>query len=218
MKPFLYVLLALLPLTIHAETPQPSQILNYWFGQLQGPSDFPSGKAPLWFKKSDETDQEIRDHFFKAYEKAARGDLAFWAKTPRGRLALVILMDQMSRNMFRGTPQAFATDDQALFLTLSAIAKGEDLKLYPIERAFLYMPLQHSEDPVIQDLSVRKFSDLYNQAPDDIKPMLKSYADYSRAHQEVIDRFGRFPHRNQSLGRPSTPEETEFLKTPGSSF
>jgi len=217
---FIILLLSLLfvPKLLDANIAQSQEILNYWFGPLDGYDSYPKGRSSLWFMKSEKTDREIVDRFLRDLNQAAVGAYDSWKESPRGRLALVVLMDQMSRNIYRGTPRAFATDPQALKLSLEAIEAKEDQELFLIERAFLYMPLEHSEDPEVQKLSVKKFSELAEDAPDHVKSVYESFLDYAKQHRRIIDRFGRYPHRNEILGRQSTPEEIEFLEQPDSSF
>jgi len=214
------LLLSLLfvPKLLDADVARSQEVLGYWFGSLDEYDSCPKDRSPLWFMKSEKTDREIMSRFLKDLNQAAVGAYDSWKESPRGRLALIILMDQMSRNIYRGTPRAFATDPQALQLSLEAIESGEDQQLFLIERAFLYMPLEHSEDSKVQKLSVQKFSELVKSAPEHVKPVYESFLDYAKQHRRIIDRFGRYPHRNEILGRKSTSEEVEFLKRPGSSF
>ena len=147
-------------------------------------------------------------HVLKRTLNQARAcELFEWRKNPKGRLAEIIVLDQFSRNIYRGLPESFIADPQALTLAQEAVAGGHD-ELEPLEKTFLYMPFMHSESLLIQDQSVRLFENLGNE----------NNLDYAIKHREVIQRFGRFPHRNSILGRPSTVEETEFLTQPGSSF
>lgn len=191
-------------------------VLQFWFG--------PPGSPPLegstkWWTKSDAFDAEIRARFEDTIAAAAAGELEAWKATPRGRLALVVLLDQFSRNAFRGTPRSFAQDDRARDLALEALDSGEDRLLEPIERSFLYMPLMHSENADLQRKCIAAFERLCDvtTAPD-LQKYTANNLDYAKKHAEIIERFGRFPHRNDILERESTPEEVEFLKQPGSSF
>ncbi len=193
----------------------PEGVLDFWFG--------PAGSSPLansdkWYTKSDAFDREIRERFVDALELAARGALDGWKATPRGRLALVILLDQFSRNMFRGTPRSFAEDARACGIALEAMAAGDEQVLATVLRSFLYMPLEHSEDIEIQRKCVEAFVRLRKDAPNDLEEFADNVLDYAKKHAAIIERFGRFPHRNVILGRSSTPEEVEFLEQPGSSF
>ncbi|MBW4443682.1 MAG: DUF924 domain-containing protein [Plectolyngbya sp. WJT66-NPBG17] len=182
-----------------------NEVLSFWFGET-----LEMRKA--WFVKNPEFDAEIRSRFLNTYEQAASDQLDAWIDSPESCLALVIVLDQFSRNMFRGTPRSFATDPKALKIAKRAIAAQFDQQVPPIQRFFFYLPLEHSENLDDQNESVR----LYEQLRDN--PELKDTYDYALRHRVVIERFGRFPHRNQILDRPSTPEEVEFLKQPGSSF
>lgn len=193
-------------------------VLNFWFGTLAGPQDYPADKAPLWFKKSAETDALIHDRFGDRVAAAQRGELQAWATTPRTTLALIVLLDQFSRNIYRDTPDAFAGDALTVPLVLAALARGEDRALALIERVFLYLPLEHAESLELQDRSVAAFEGLLAEAEAAFRPHAEAFLDYAKRHREVISRFGRFPHRNLILGRQSTPEELAYLAQPGSGF
>jgi uncharacterized protein (DUF924 family) len=187
---------------------QASEVLLFWFG---GPGE--RGKRlKHWFEKDDAFDRRVRERFAGAYESARRGNLHHWRDSAYDCLALIVLLDQLPRNMFRGTPAAFAADPLALDAARHAVVQGYDRALLPVERLFTYLPFEHSES--LQDQL---------RACELTKP-LEAFAEtfdayrYAVAHRDIIRRFGRFPHRNAILGRPSTPEEAEFLKHPGSSF
>ncbi|MGE5539440.1 MAG: DUF924 family protein [Gemmatimonas sp.] len=186
--------------------PTPTDVLAFWFGDVAG-DDFRSRK-PLWFEPDAAFDAEVRNRFEDVHFAAARGELSSWRADPRGALALVIVLDQFPRNMYRGTARAFATDPQALAVAREAIDRGFDRQLAPVLRLFLYLPFEHSESLADQDRSVALFAELGDAET----------LDYARRHREIIARFGRFPHRNAVLGRASTAEEVAFLKEPGSSF
>lgn len=188
-------------------------ILEFWFGELKSELDFPSEKSSLWFRGSTETDREIRDRFQFMWQKSSDGAYDTWAKTPRGRLALIILNDQFSRNIYRGDARAFSRDDRALELAIDGVTAMMDRQLYPVERVFFYLPFEHSEDIKNQDMSVTLFTELWSDVPDQMKGSMKEFLRYAEAHRDVIKKFGRFPHRNQILKRKSTPEELEYLKT-----
>ena len=180
--------------------PEPiDAILRYWFEEL-------SPKA--WFKVDEARDAEIEKRFRGTYEELAAGVPQSWLTEPEGYLAAILVLDQFPRNMFRGEPRAFATDTAALTLAKRAIAEGKDLLIQPERRAFIYMPFQHAEDEADQARSVELFIVLGNQLN----------LDFAIRHKEIVDRFGRFPHRNEILGRKSTDEELEFLAQPDSSF
>ncbi|WP_250125244.1 DUF924 family protein [Chroococcidiopsis sp. CCMEE 29] len=186
------------------------EILNFWFGQ---PDEANYGKQrSFWFTKTREFDREVETLFLSDYEQAVAGQLDYWKRSSRSCLALILLLDQFPRNMFRGTTKAFATDPQALSVAQHAVSKGFDKELLPVQRWFIYLPFEHSENLAHQEQCVELFASLGND------PDSASALDYAIRHKSVIDRFGRFPHRNQILGRASTPEEIEFLNQPGSSF
>ncbi|MBW4517744.1 MAG: DUF924 domain-containing protein [Timaviella obliquedivisa GSE-PSE-MK23-08B] len=189
------------------------EVLQFWFSDPQSEEAQYSRRRKVWFSKNPEIDQTIHRRFLMTYEQAASGELDGWQATPAGCLALILLLDQFPRNLFRGQPQAFATDPQARILALRAIAQGFDQSLAPIQRIFIYLPLEHGETLSDQHQSVTLFQQLTDQNPE-----LADVLDYAVRHQIVIERFGRFPHRNAILGRTSTAAELEFLNQPGSSF
>lgn len=188
---------------------QIDEVLTFWF---QDPTGQTTKNRKEWFAKDPKFDQEIRDRFLGLYEQAATGQLNHWPETAPGMLALILVLDQFPRNLFRGDPRAFATDARALALTQTAIARGFDQVLPLIQRWFVYLPLMHSEDLAIQQQSVEYFRQLEQD------PETQSCYPYALKHRDVIQQFGRFPHRNAILGRPSTPAEIAFLQQPGSSF
>jgi uncharacterized protein (DUF924 family) len=175
------------------------QVLTFWFTETS---------PKQWWKVDAAFDATVRERFSDVHRAAHLGELWKWRQSPRGRLAEIIVLDQFSRNMHRGTPQAFASDPMALALAQEAVAGGHDMQLPSRERAFVYMPYQHSESRKVQEESVHLFK-LFGAA--------EQY-DFAVRHKAIIDRFGRYPHRNHVLGRESTPEEREFLQEPGSSF
>lgn len=185
----------------------PDDVLQFWFGDGQA-------ARPEWFRKDEAFDGLIRARYARLIERALEGGLAGWRNTPDGALAELIVLDQFTRNVFRDTPRAFAGDALALAGARAMIARGDDGLLAPLERWFVYMPLEHAEDLAMQDESVRRFEALAAQSPE----QFGSAFDYALRHHEVIRRFGRFPHRNAILGRESTAAEIEFLKQPGSRF
>lgn len=194
----------------------PEDVIRFWLGEPGAP---PLAKAPDWWKKDEAFDRQIRERFQPALERGVRGELAAWETTPRGRLALVLLYDQLSRNMFRGTAQSFAQDGLARAAATKAFDAGDDRVLSPIEVSFLLMPFMHGEDLALQRRCIEGFEKLRDAATDPkLRDNFASSADFGKKHEVIIERFGRFPHRNAILGRASTPEETEFLKQPGSSF
>ncbi|NJM71003.1 MAG: DUF924 domain-containing protein [Scytonema sp. RU_4_4] len=189
---------------------QAKEILDFWFGSSNEP-DYGKPKS-FWFSKKPEFDEELRIRFLRDYQKAAAGYLDDWMDSPDSCLALILLLDQFPRNMFRDTPEAFATDWEALSAAQHAVAQGYDQKLLPVQRWFVYLPFEHSENLEHQEQAVGLFQHLEDD------PESASTIDYAMRHMQVIQRFGRFPHRNEILGRVSTPEEMEFLKHKGSSF
>ena len=196
----------------------PESVLDFWFGAPGSAAEIAGRQSKLWFGKSLANDQAVIDRFAATLTAATAGQLDAWANTPRGRLALVIVLDQFPHHIHRDQPQAFATDPQSLALSLAALESGEDRKLAPIERVFLYLPLEHAESIEMQERSVSLYEQLSNEAAADERALFDNFLDYARKHLDVVARFGRFPHRNEILGRPSTPEELEFLKQPGSRF
>ncbi len=189
---------------------QPQQILNFWFGQ---PNDAIYGNPrQIWFSKQPEFDLEVRNLFLSDYTQAASGELDEWRHSSDSSLALILLLDQFPRHMFRDTPQAFATDWQALSIAQYAVAQNYDTQLLPVQRWFIYFPFEHSENLDHQRRSVELFAQLRED------PNSTETINYAVRHMEIISRFGRFPHRNIILGRPSTPAEEEFLQQSGSTF
>lgn len=174
-------------------------LLDFWFS--------PDHKA-FWFSKSDDFDRQLTSKFGEVFEQACRAELYTWRKTAEGRLAEVIILDQFSRNFYRDDSRAFAQDSMALVLSQEAIALGVDQQLSPEQRAFLYMPFMHSESALIHKQALQLFEQLGNPVN----------LDFEIRHKVIIDRFGRYPHRNQVLSRRSTAEELEFLRQPNSHF
>lgn len=199
-------------------TGDPESVLAFWFGSPGSAAEIAGRQRKLWFGKTPENDLAVAERFAATLRAAAVGRLDHWVSTPRGRLALVIVLDQFPHHIHRDQPQAFATDSQALSLSLDALAAGEDQQLAPIERVFLYLPLEHAESIEMQDQSVSLYEKLAREAGTDERALFDDFLDYARKHRDVVARFGRFPHRNAILGRPSTPDELEFLKLPGSRF
>lgn len=177
----------------------PDDILTFWFEELE---------QKQWFASDHEFDKLIKDRFIDVHGKAARAELWEWRKNIQGRLAEVIVLDQFSRNIYRGEGVAFATDPLALALSQEALGAPDLPELDSTRKAFLYMPFMHSESKAIHEKAVQLFSE----------PGLESNLNFELRHKAIIDRFGRYPHRNEVLGRRSTPEEVEFLKEKGSSF
>ena len=185
------------------------QVLDFWFGPPDG-ADYGTTRD-VWFRKSAAFDAKIRRRFGAAIETALEGGFADWT-APRATLARVLLLDQFTRNCYRDSSRAFAGDAQALATATAAVDQAQDRELIPVERWFLYMPFEHAESPVAQARSLALFARLAHETGL-ADPLL-----WAKKHAAIIGRFGRFPHRNALLGRESTPEETAFLATQGSSF
>lgn len=177
------------------------EIIHFWFEETE---------PQLWFQKNDDFDAMIRERFEVTYEMARDGLCNPWSDDAEGALALCIVLDQFPRNMFRGTAAAFATDEQALLVAKRAISKGFDQVLTPMKRRFLYLPFEHSENLTDQKRSVELFEAMKEDDP-------LGY-EYAVRHLEVIEQFGRFPHRNRALGRENTPEEEVYLADPDAGF
>jgi uncharacterized protein (DUF924 family) len=177
----------------------PENILHFWFEEID---------SSLWFAKDENFDHQVRARFSDVYDKIRNDKTSAWRETAEGSLAEIIVLDQFSRNMFRDKPQSFAADLQALQLSMEAVRKGMDQKIPILRRAFIYMPYMHSEDLEVHEEAVKLFSQLG----------LESNLKFELKHKKIIERFGRFPHRNEILNRKSTVEEVEFLKGPNSSF
>lgn len=176
-----------------------NDVLEFWFNQLK-PSD--------WYKKDSNLDKEITEKFLDLYHRAVRGELFLWRNSIKGRLAEIIVLDQFSRNIFRDNAKAFQYDCLALTLSQEASRSDSVGELSLTERSFLYMPFMHSESSIIHEEAIKYFS----------IPGLENNLEFEIKHKAIIDKFGRYPHRNETLGRKSTVEEIEFLKSPGSSF
>lgn len=177
----------------------PSEILKFWFEEID---------RSLWFKRDADFDKLLAERFGALHAQASQGELSAWRDTPHGRLAEIIVLDQFSRNLFRDSPKAFAQDGMALVLAQEALRCGADAALSAQERVFMYMPYMHSESLAIHETAVELFTG----------NGIQNNLDYELKHKAIIERFGRYPHRNAVLGRASTPEELEFLSQPGSAF
>lgn len=199
-------------------THHPQTVLDFWFGSPGSAAEIAARQGKLWFAKSEANDRAVSEQFSDTLMAATAGELDHWAHTPSGRLALIIVCDQFPHHIHRGRPQAFATDQRALALALEALAAHEETQLTPIERVFLYLPLEHAESNDLQAWSVSLYEKLAAEAADSERALFADFLKYARSHRDVVARFGRYPHRNAILGRPSTPEEIEFLKQPGSRF
>jgi uncharacterized protein (DUF924 family) len=193
----------------------PEDVLTFWFGPPGSP---PLANAKRWFERDAAFDAEIAARFGELVKRAGAGELEAWRDTPTGALALVIVLDQFSRNLHRDSALAFANDPAARDVAKDVRARSLDRALPPVLRAFLYLPYEHAEDLALQEESVALFAELRAEAPPELAGYLDEALDYARRHRDIVARFGRFPHRNAALGRASTPAEIEFLEQPGSSF
>ncbi|AIU25930.2 hypothetical protein LV28_04685 [Pandoraea pnomenusa] len=194
-----------------SQVPPWQAVLDFWFGASDAP-EFGMARVE-WFRKSDAFDEEIRSRFGPLHERALDGELADWAATPPGACALIVVLDQFSRNLYRGQAKAFAGDAQALAVAQRLVEAGDDQRLPTAQhRVFVYLPFEHDESLDSQQRSLALYERLAKASG------LVDNLDYARKHAVIIERFGRYPHRNAALGRVSTPEEIEFLKQPGSSF
>ena len=194
-------------------TPPWQEVLDFWFedGLEKG---WPSANlGAIWFGGGDGLDEMIRERFGIFVEAALWSELIDWEASPLSRLALILVLDQFTRNVFRGNGQAFSGDHRACTLVMEGIARGMDKKMPWVGRVFFYMPLMHAEDIELQDECVRCFEQLLNEAPQDIADRVRSNLAFAEEHRDVIRKFGRFPHRNAALGRENTPEEIRYLET-----
>jgi uncharacterized protein (DUF924 family) len=188
------------------------EVLAFWFGAAPQAEPPAEDRMRRWFEGGAELDREIREQFGADLARARRGDLNGWAETPRGRLALIILLDQFSRNVHRGSGDAFASDAQSLQLTLEGLDSGQDQALSCFEQLFFVLPLEHAEDLAMQDRMVSYVDAWAKDVPEALQGMAQRVRDFARMHRQVIARFGRFPTRNAALGRTSTPEEEAHIR------
>src|SRR5712692_3699843 len=194
------------------------EVLAFWFDDdLDSPAAI-GKRSELWFGSNTKFDEEIRRRFGRLADRAAVGEFDAWASQPRPALALVLSLDQFPRNLFRGSPQAFMYDTKACSAALAAIESGHDRALRPIEALFLYLPLEHAENLNLQNRCVALVEQLVSRAPAQLLKAFAGFADYARRHRDIIQRFGRFPHRNKALGRTSSPEEVAYLAAGGETF
>lgn len=197
------------------------EVRRFWFGRLPLKPESVPARLALWFGSREQearTDELVRSRFGDLIERAATGGLAAWADSPRRRLSLILLLDQFPRHVHRGTERAFATDREALALTLSGMQSAADAALTPVERIFFYMPLQHAELRDAQEESVAAYRRLLGEAPDELKTLFASSLESAELHRGIVARFGRFPHRNRVLGRANSAEEEAYLREGGQSF
>jgi uncharacterized protein (DUF924 family) len=199
------------------------KVRDFWFGKTPLSAEQLPRRMKLWFGYAGEetqrqVDEALRTRFGALVQRAIEGELVQWADGPRRRLSLILLLDQFPRNIYRGTPKAFAGDEQALQLALSGMQSVADAALNTVERIFFYLPLQHAESLEVQDESVAAYKRLLGEAPAEVREIFEGCLGYAEQHRDVIRRFGRFPHRNDVLGRPSTAEEKDWLRGGGEDF
>ncbi|HEY1725440.1 MAG TPA: DUF924 family protein [Steroidobacteraceae bacterium] len=201
-----------------------NDLLLFWFGPRPYTPERTQSHLRLWFGDANapeltpQTDELIRERFGDLTDQASRGALSDWESSARRRLALIVVLDQFSRNIYRGSDRAFAQDLRALQLTVSGMQVGADATLDPVERLFFYMPLMHAESRAVQDESVAAFRRLLEESPTELRATFQASVDSAVEHRNVIERFGRFPSRNILLGRDSTPEEMDWLRGEGRNF
>ncbi|MFJ2284116.1 DUF924 family protein [Pseudomonas sp. NPDC087803] len=193
-------------------------LLDWWFGHAESPDEIAADKGKLWFGKKDSQDLEARERFGVFVDQALAGELTEWTQSPEGWLAVVLLLDQLPRMIFRDTPKAFSGDRRAQKLVAQGIAADFDRQLQPIQRVFIYLVFEHCENLAVQNEAVSRFIALLAEQPEAERAVFADNLDYAERHRTVIARFGRFPHRNAVLGRESTAEELAFLSQPGSRF
>jgi uncharacterized protein (DUF924 family) len=194
------------------------EILRFWFGEQEDDADVAKAQKSIWWSKNPDVDREISNNYQGMLEDASKGNLTEWENSGRGMLALIVLVDQFSRNIYRDDARSFENDHLARDWCRQMLARRLDMELRPIERVFAYLPLEHSEDMADQDQCVALFVTLREQAPDRHKDLFEGFLGFANAHRDIIVRFGRYPHRNKILSRESTDDEKIFLTQPGSSF
>ncbi|MDO6562185.1 DUF924 family protein [Amphritea sp. 1_MG-2023] len=194
-------------------TEQIEEILQFWFGELQ--QGFPvTHRKSLWWFGDEAIDRQLEELFGYRVRQALRGQLDDWAGQPRGRLALIILLDQFTRSIYRGSAEAFSGDDKAEQLCREGLKKGHDAALEGSEKLFFLMPLEHAEDVAAQNLCIAQLDNILCETPMALRHHIDNALDFAHEHRNLIVRFGRFPYRNKILGRSSTPEELAYLNQP----
>lgn len=199
-------------------SPDIQRVLDFWFQPDENDSPSIDSRLNRWFSADAAFDARVRDQFGPLVDAAAHGELADWAGSIEGRLALIVVLDQFTRNVHRGTRQAFAGDRRALALCVEGAASGSYRDLSALQQVFFFMPLQHAESLKIQDRSVRIYQALANSVPLPLRETFMTFAQFAELHRDIVAAFGRFPHRNAMLGRPNTPAEDEYLDDGAPSF
>ena len=196
----------------------PEAVLDFWFGQPGAAIEVAARQRPLWFGKSAANDQLVAERFTDTLIAAGAGQLDHWVRTPRNQLALIVVLDQFPHHIHRNQGLSFSYDAQSLALALDMIQSGNAAGVAPIDRVFVYLPLEHAESLELQDQSVALYTQLAAEAHTAERPLFDGFLDYAVKHRDVVARFGRFPHRNELLGRASSSEEIAFLQQPGLRF
>lgn len=196
----------------------PEEVLRFWFLEAVDPTGSIDDWNQVWFGGGEGFDEVIRSRFAHLPDSARRGELDAWRAEARSALALVLVLDQFPRNIFRGSGRCFAYDGLALDVARASVERGDDRTIEPIEAAFVYMPFEHAEDIEAQRRCVTMFEQLVDRVPADQKAAFEEYLSYAIRHHDVIERFGRFPHRNEQLGRTMTAEERNYLDSGGDTF
>lgn len=212
------VLLIATSLMAYPEVDKQDGILAFWFGPIDHEGHWSEYYAKRWFTVDPDFDENIRILFEHDIENASLGKYDHWAETAKGRLALILLFDQFPRNIYRGTPRAFSYDREALSLTMEGLHKGQDEELFPIERKFFYMPLMHAEQKEVQEKSLELFRQLMYKAPEEQQAHFERTLRFAKLHYDLVDRFGRFPHRNPILERVCTEDEERYLSESSDRF
>ena len=187
------------------------EILAFWFMEKEANTPKIDARMDVWFGENKAFDEQIAKEFADDVERASAGDLDHWARDPNGRLALILLLDQFRRNIYRNTPEAFARDNMALKLCVDGVSQKMDKALQPVQRVFFYMPMQHAESVKVQDKSVKIYRRLADSVSETQKETFGTVANFAELHADIVRQFGRFPHRNNVLGRANTPEEDQYL-------
>lgn len=195
-----------------------AEILKFWFADSISKPSVASERIDYWFGASDELDQVIKEDFVEDVAYASDGKLASWTATVHGQLALVLLLDQFRRSLYRGTPAAFSKDPAALRVCLEGIRHRHDKQLSTLEQVFYYMPMQHAELRAVQEQSVKSFQGLVDEVEPQWRQYYEGFLDYAEMHRDIVATFGRFPHRNRILGRANTPDEEAFLAGDAQTF
>lgn len=193
-------------------------ILEYWFGELDEYGRTDESRFKLWFGKSEETDQYLTENYKDLLESAKRGELDSWKESAEGLVAFIVLLDQFSRNIYRDTAEMYAADEQVLSVAKRAVETGVDKEMPISHRVFTYLPFMHSENLEDQEQCIELFKGLQNEVPEEVKKSIQGNIDYAIKHRDVVKGYGRFPHRNEILGRESIEEEKVYLSNPDAGF